>query len=469
MWFEQMIRQETGCAAYLIGATTTAECLVFDPLWEIDPYVQRMQAHDSRLRYVMDSHIHADHVSGARRLAQATGAELLIPRLAQVTYPATPVADGDKLHMGEVTLEMVHTPGHRPEMMSLLITDHSRSDCPWLLLSADGLLVGDLGRPDLAQEGRAGAYQIFDQTLPRLGALSDYVEVYPGHIAGSTCGRVNSGKASSTVGYERRFNPLMQVADRERFAVLMNMHQPTRPANMRNIEAINRGKRPLTMDNPSVSSLSPQEMAMWLAAGALVLDVRTTAQFAAGHLPGAYHVPLEKPSFEQWVGWILPADAEEQRSLLLVVDRPVEMQCALHKLAFLGLDSRVKGYWQAKMNGLSAIHLTPRQVPQLTAQQVHQWLAGAQGELPMLQVLDVREDSEWEAGHLAYAHHMNFKQLGDRLSELALKPSDPIAVICQSGARSMISCSILLHHGFTQVFNLTGGMESWRAAGFVSR
>ncbi len=184
MWFEQIVRKETGCASYLVGCS--GECAVFDPLWDTRPYLATARQHGSRIRYVIDSHSHADHVSGARRLARAAGAELVMPRLADICYDATRVDPGDRLTIGSVVLEMFHAPGHRPEQLCLLITDLSRGDVPWCMLTADFLMVGDLARPDLAQEGDAGAAALFDDTLPRLRELPDFVEVYPGHVAGST-------------------------------------------------------------------------------------------------------------------------------------------------------------------------------------------------------------------------------------------------------------------------------------------
>jgi len=186
MWFESVVRTETGCATYLVGALETGECAVFDPLWDVEPCLAAARRRSSRVRYVVDSHTHADHVSGARRLAAATGAELVLPALADASYPATRVAGGERLRMGEVTLEVVHVPGHRPEQINLLVTDHSRGEDPWCLLTADFLLVGDVARPDLAQGGVEGARTLFDVALPRLSALPDFVEVYPGHVAGST-------------------------------------------------------------------------------------------------------------------------------------------------------------------------------------------------------------------------------------------------------------------------------------------
>lgn len=186
MWFEQIIRKETGCAAYIIGAIDTHECAVFDPLWDIQPYLDAADKQSAKIRYVIDSHSHADHVSGARRLARMTGAILVMPERAEITYEAMRVKGGDQLRMGEVTLEFIAAPGHRPEQLCLLITDHSRSDEPWCMLTADFLLVGDIARPDLAQGGAEGAGIIFDKSLPALYTLPDYVEVYPGHVSGST-------------------------------------------------------------------------------------------------------------------------------------------------------------------------------------------------------------------------------------------------------------------------------------------
>jgi hydroxyacylglutathione hydrolase len=186
VWFHQMVREETGCATYLVGSARTGECAVFDPLWDIEPCLDLSDRRESRITVVIDSHTHADHVSGARRLATATGARLLMPQLAQVTYPFSPLRHGDHVRVGEVDLEVMHVPGHRPELISLIVRDLSRSDAPWCLLTADFLLVGDLARPDLAQEGTEGAEALFTISLPRLLGLPDFVEVYPGHVAGST-------------------------------------------------------------------------------------------------------------------------------------------------------------------------------------------------------------------------------------------------------------------------------------------
>ena len=185
MWFESVLRTETGCVTYVIGADT-GECAIFDPLWDIEPYLEIVCRRESKIRYVIDSHSHADHVSGARRLAAATDGELILPELTEITYDARRVKGGDELEMGDVTLRVLHVPGHRPEQINLAVIDRSRGDEPWCLLTADFLLVGDVSRPDLAQRGGDGARTLFDVALPAIVDLPDFVEVYPGHVAGST-------------------------------------------------------------------------------------------------------------------------------------------------------------------------------------------------------------------------------------------------------------------------------------------
>lgn len=186
MWMETIIREETGCAAYMIGCDGTNECMVFDPLWDIQPYLDMAEKKGSRIKYIIDSHSHADHVSGGRRLREATGAELILPALADITYEARRVKHGDMIRMGGVGIEILHVPGHRPEQINALIYDYPRGDEPWCVLTADFVMVGDVARPDLAQAGDEGAPVLFDVAIPRFLNLPDFVEVYPGHLAGST-------------------------------------------------------------------------------------------------------------------------------------------------------------------------------------------------------------------------------------------------------------------------------------------
>lgn len=186
MWFETIIREETGCATYMVGCQRTNECLIFDPLWDIQPYLDIAKKKKSKMRYVVDSHSHADQISGARRLVKETGAELMLPELADITYTATRLKHGELIKMGGIGFEVMHVPGHRPEQINLLVYDYPRGDEPWFMLTADFVMVGDVARPDLAQAADEGAPALFDISIPRFLALPDHVEVYPGHLAGST-------------------------------------------------------------------------------------------------------------------------------------------------------------------------------------------------------------------------------------------------------------------------------------------
>jgi rhodanese-related sulfurtransferase/glyoxylase-like metal-dependent hydrolase (beta-lactamase superfamily II) len=460
MWLEQIIREQTGCATYLIGSDDVKECLVLDPLWDIRPYLRLARRKGSRIRFVIDSHTHADHVSGARRLAAAAGAELLLPAGAEAEYEARRVMDGERIRMGEVVLEIVHVPGHRPEQINLLVTDESRGDLPWSLLTADFILVGDIARPDLAMGGEEGAGMIFDQALPRIAGLPDFVEVYPGHVAGSTCGRVTSGKHATTLGYERRFNTAMTLADRSDFIRFLNHGQPSRPANVENIVLINQGRRPYAAELPALQPIPAAEVARMLEAGSIFLiDTRYSGPFGEAHIPGSVNIQVSQNAFEQRVGWLLPGD----QRIVLVAATESDAAAALEKLAFVGLESRVAGYLEGGMEAWTAAGGATSCMKQVTAAQLNEMMAdGAAAP----QVLDVREQDEWDAGHIDGAVRMNFKHLSDGYRSLGLDPEQPVVVYCASGNRSSTAGSLLEARGFKRVHNLVGGIDAWREAGY---
>ncbi|MEZ4868249.1 MAG: MBL fold metallo-hydrolase [Caldilineaceae bacterium] len=455
MWFEQIIDQASGCISYMIGSTVSGECLVFDPLWDITPYREMAKQKRSTIRYIIDSHIHADHVSGARRLQAQCGGELLLHHLADANYAATRLAHGDTLTLGEVALQVMHTPGHRPEMMSLLIADRMRSIHPWCILTGDFCLVGDLGRPELAATAADDAEQLFDRSLARLAELEDYVEIYPGRVTG--------GKTVTTAGFERRFNWLLQLRHAAHFVDEITLQPLRLPANATNIVAINQGQQPLTMGEPTAPALLPAAVVQALAVGVLLLDTRIAARFAAGHMPGSYHVPIDAANFAEWVGRAVSPD----QTLLLVNESDAEAKAALHKLAFLGLDRQVKGIVSGGYSALTGLGIVPAQLPRLTAQQLHKRLYGhAQNHTGQsrLQVLDVRQRAAWESEHIAGAHHLYAQALAAQITTLPLSKQRAVAVVCDHGAVASIAASILRHHGYQQVFTVIGGMRAWNAA-----
>jgi len=267
---------------------------------------------------------------------------------------------------------------------------------------------------------------------------------------------VTSGKVATTVGYERRNNPALRFTGRDDFVAFMNADQPVRPANIANIVAINQGRRPLTMGVPTAEGLTLEAFDARRAAGAVVIDTRSTAAYAAGHVPGVYHVHLTNAEFEQRVGWLVPPD----QPMLLVVERRDDVARALHALAFVGLDARVEGFLKGGMRAWMAGGRPMATLPQITVHELHRRLEAANGQ----RTLDVREADEWRAFHIDGAHQLSYKQLAARIDELGLAPDDPIAVICEGGVRSSTACSLLEMRGYRHLANVAGGMTAWNDA-----
>jgi glyoxylase-like metal-dependent hydrolase (beta-lactamase superfamily II)/rhodanese-related sulfurtransferase len=290
MYFKQVLHDETGCASYFLASRQTREAAVVDPQLDIQPYLELAVEREYHITDVIDTHLHADHISGNRALAQATGARIWLHESADVLFPFNPLRDGQDLHLGQLLLRVVHTPGHRPESICLLVTNPPRSPMPSLLLSGDTLFVGDVGRPDFG--GPDGARSQF-ASIGRLLELEDYVEVFPAHFEGS-CGKGMCGRPSTTIGFERRFNPVLQLAPDD--FLLNSAETPARPLNMTAIMATNRGEADFTWAMPhdalSVADMTVREVPEWLThPDALVVDVREASEYAAGHLPGAVSIP----------------------------------------------------------------------------------------------------------------------------------------------------------------------------------
>jgi hydroxyacylglutathione hydrolase len=290
MYFKQFLHDETGCASYVVASRQTREAAVVDPQLDIQPYLDLAAERGYRLVHVVDTHLHADHLSGNRRLAAASGARLWLHGLADVRFAFDALEDGDELHLGQLIVRVVHTPGHRPEAISLLVANPPRSPEPSLVLSGDTLFVGDVGRPDFG--GPEGGLQQFRSTH-RLLELPDWVEVFPAHFEGF-CGKGMCGRPSSTIGFERRFNPLLQLPEAE--FVRLTTEPAVRPLNMSAILATNQGLADYTWVQAStgaaIPAVSPQEAPQWLQAhGAVVLDVREPWEYAAGHIPRALSIP----------------------------------------------------------------------------------------------------------------------------------------------------------------------------------
>jgi glyoxylase-like metal-dependent hydrolase (beta-lactamase superfamily II)/rhodanese-related sulfurtransferase len=450
MFFRQIIHEDLGCASYLVGDTAAGVAAVIDPQWDIDPYLHLARLHGVRIEHVLETHNHADHVSGHGRLARATGATIHIHELAAAEYPHEAFTDGWTLELGEgATIEAIHTPGHRPEHTSFLLRDAARGAEPWAVLSGDSLFVGDVARPDLAVEPREGALDIFRSLHERLLTLPGECEVWPGHLGGSLCG--SSGidlKTSSTIGFERRHNRALGFADEASFVEDAIATTGAKPPNVEHIVALNRGPLVETIGAPT--RLTPHGIEAAIATGALAIDSRTNEQFDEAHIPGSISASAYDTGFATKVAEMVPVDAE----LLIVAASDGNELAAAELLAAVGL--RVRGFLGG---GMTAWRAEDRPVKRIESIDLEQLARRLDADAPP-QVLDVRGGAEWEEGHIPGSIHIPFAELQGRLGEL---PRDrPIATICKAGKRSGLAASILQREGFEGVIHVSrGGVPSW--------
>jgi hydroxyacylglutathione hydrolase len=446
MYFKQLVKEDLGCASYLVGDTDAAICAVVDPRLDmVEDILELVAAKGMRLTAVIETHLHADHLSGQRELARRTGATIYVHALAGVAYPHTPLHDGDELWSGVVKLLVLHTPGHRPEHIALAVSDTRRSDDPWLVLTGDSLFIGDVARPDLAVAAEEGAAALYESIFERLLQLGDSVEVYPAHVAGSLCGRGMSAKTSSTIGFERKHNLAVAPRPRTTFITDLAVNLPPRPPNMKTIVERNRSG---SMHLPAslIRPLDAQSVQRELERGALVLDTRSTEQFSEAHIPGAVFVALHGPAFATRVGFVAPSDAR----LVLVIKDERDLHEAVQQLAVVGYD-QVIGFLQGGMAAWQKTGLPVQQVSQLSVKEVARRHA--------FTILDVRDQGEWDEGHIKGAIHLPYYTVEQQMHEL--DRTQPLAVICASGQRSMIATALLQRQGFTAVANVVGGMEAW--------
>jgi hydroxyacylglutathione hydrolase len=447
MFFKQYSLDGLACQSYLIGDQERA--VVVDPQRDVDMYLETAAAQSMRISDVIDSHLHADHVSGNTELAQRTGARLHIHPAAGATYAHEAMNDGDVLAIGSIRLRALFTPGHTPDHIALLVTDTSRSDEPWFVLSGDWVFVGDIGRPDLLGEeaSRRLAGQMFDSLHNTLATLPDSLELYPGHGSGSLCGRAMSAKLSSTVGFERRFNYALGIDDKEQFVILMTSDLPSQPPNVPFIKKLNR-EGPPVLGTRAAQRLGAATVRRLLREGALLIDTREPGAYGARHVKGALNVVLSSNHFATRLGFLSPPGTR----MLVIARGEAECLDAMRAAARVGLDD-IAGY----LTAAEARSLPQAELPQMTVRR----LAPAV-EHGGVRVLDVREKSEFAMGHVPGAQNIPLGQLPERMGEV---PSGlPLAVMCGAGVRSSSAASFLLHGGWKEVVNVSGGYDDWERA-----
>ena len=453
MYFKQLVKEDLGCASYIVGCTSAGTCAIIDPRLDmVEDILELTAAKGLQVKAVIETHNHADHISGHGELNRRTGAEIYVHEQAGVKYPHKTLKDGDELQFGVASLRVMHTPGHRPEHIALAISDTSRSTDPWLVLTGDSLFIGDIARPDLAVPGEEGASVLYDSIFNRLLKLDDGVEVYPAHVAGSLCGRGMSSKTSSTIGFERKHNTAATPRSRIEFIHDMNENLPQRPPNMYNIVERNRDDFAHLEAALYPRPLDAFTFQREIENGAIVIDTRSPHTFGQGHIPGAIHVYLRGSSFATRVGFVV----SPENRLLLVLKNAHELRSAIDQLSVVAFD-QVIGYLDGGMSTWQEADLPTQQLGQISVEALHSMRHD-------LKILDVRDQSEWEEGHIKGATHIPYYFIVQHLQEL--HNTQPLAVICASGQRSSIACSLLQKHGFTQLFNVVGGMEAWNEEGF---
>ena len=453
MLFRQVIHEDLGCASYLVGDASAGVAAVVDPQWDIDPYLRLSRLHGVRIEHVLETHNHADHVSGHGRLARATGATIHIHELAEAEYPHESFADGWKLALGRTEIEAVHTPGHRPEHTSFVLRDEARGTDPWALLSGDSLFVGDVARPDLAIEPRDGAADIYRSLHERLLVLPDDVEVWPGHLGGSLCGSASiDHKSSSTIGFEREHNRAFEFADADAFVEDAVSTIGDRPPNVEYVVSLNQGPLVDELGNPA--PLTPRGVEAAIAEGALVIDARTNEQFDEAHIPGAVSASAYDTGFATKVANVVPRSA----ALIVVAASDGYEAEAAALLASVGLS--VKGFLSGGMTAWRSEGRPVQRIEAIGPGELAERLEDA-GEIV---VLDVRDGDEFASGHIPGSVNIPYPQLDDRLGEVPA--GRVVATVCSGGKRSGLAASILQRNGRDRLLHVAdGGVGTWKRLG----
>ncbi|MGI8411220.1 MAG: MBL fold metallo-hydrolase [Solirubrobacteraceae bacterium] len=454
MIFRQLIHEDLGCASYLIGDRDAGLAAVVDPSFEIQPYVELARYMGARIDHVLETHTHADHVSGHGRLAAVTGARIHVHRAARAQYDHEPFDDGWELELGTLRVRALHTPGHRPEHTSFVLIDTRRGPDPWVVLTGDSLFVGDTARPDLAVEKSQGARGIFRSLTDRLLKLPDDCEVWPAHLGGSMCGGPGMDmKICSTIGYERAHNPTLQIADEDEFVRQALAKLGPQPPNFEAIVELNTG--PLLTEGVQAPPLSPRQAEHKRSDGALVVDVRTDLQFDEAHLRDALCIPMLSAGLGSKLAWI----ADREREIVLVGRDDTDGAGAAKLAAAIGM-RHIAGFLGGGMTSWRQERRPTDSTERIGIEDLPARIASD----PDLQLLDVRDQGEWDGGHIPGSTLTSWHDLAE-LPE-GLDPDRPIAVICASGQRAATGASLIRRAGARCVLHVVeGGVPRWGELG----
>ena len=456
MYVQQFFAGGLAHLSYLIGGNQS--CAIVDPKRDVDDYIKAAKETGLEITHIIKTHLHADFISGHLDLKELTGAKIYAPKAGNCQFEHVPVAEGDSFEIEDMTFKVLETGGHTPEHVSYVVTDHSRGEEPVATFCGDTLFVGDVGRPDLFPgQAEELASKLYDNLHQKLLKLPDFCEVYPAHGAGSLCGRAMGAKRSSTIGYERRYNPALQHKTKDAFKNSLLTEMPEAPDHFSRCSVINVQGPALVKNLPAVNPLTPEELWKLKNNGHLVIDIRDYTAFGGAHIPGSYHLDLAG-NFSTFAGWILPPD----KSLLLLGNTEEEICEATIQLYRVGLD-QVAGYLDGGIHSWATKALPLEHLPQMSVQELKRRLEHQED----LVTLDTRGKREWDEAHIEGAVHIPAPDCRTRYQEVETKK--PVAILCNTAHRSSMAASILQQHGLTNLSVVTGGMTAWRAAGYSEK
>jgi hydroxyacylglutathione hydrolase len=443
MFFRQVLHEDLGCASYVVA--DDGEAAIVDPKWDVEEYLALAEEHDLRIAHVLETHNHADHVSGHGRLTRATGAPIHVSAEADVAYEHEPLSDEAVVKIGNVTITALATPGHRPEHLAYLVADDGRSQEPWLVLTGDSLFIGDLARPDLAVDPEEGARGLF-RSVRRLLELEDFAEAWPGHVGGSLCGGAGmSEKPGSTIGFERRFNRLLSIQDEDDFVRKLTRDLAPQPPNFRKIVALNKG--PLLTEAAALDPLAALRVRELLEGGATLLDGRATREFDAEHVPGSLNVTMDRAAVGTRAAWVVDAEAD----VVVTAATDEEARRLGRLLEAVGFRA-LPGYLAGGVSGWREARLPTGSTAAIDVPELAQRLR--RGDV---RLLDVREEDEWEEGHVGGSLHLPYHELRAGVPAELRNGDATLAVACSVGNRSSIAASLLKRAGVGDLVHVVDG------------
>jgi hydroxyacylglutathione hydrolase len=455
MLVKQFVDEGLGNSSYLIASEETGQAAILDPERDVDRYLQIAEGLGLRIIYTLDTHLHNDFISGSRELAARAGVQIGASSQAELSFEHLPLQDGNLLQLGDLSIRVLATPGHTPEHISFSLTEAGKP-APTALFTGGALIVGGVARTDLLGDSLAEplARNLYHSIHDKLLAFPEEVAIYPTHGAGSFCAAPTVADRTSTIGQERRWNPLVLAKDEGDFVSRALGDLPSYPSYFKYLRRINRQGPALLGGLPVLKPLKPEEVLRQTAQGVVVVDTRQPRDFAAGHIPGAYGIPLRTPLIT-WAGWVIPFS----EPIILLADHPAEREEAIRQLIRIGFDE-LRGYLQGGMPAWEAEDLPVSMIRILPAEELDRQLK--QGKAPL--ILDVRSDVEWRAGHLPQAIHIEAGRLPH--AEIPFFQDSQVVVHCGHADRSTVGISVLQQRGYRNLSLLEGGYTGWHAAGY---